>query len=190
MKVQLKAAPYLFPMPVQMIATYNEDGTIDIMNAAWGGILDNDLLVLSLDESHKTSANIKRNKAFTLSLGNVHYAKECDYLGIVSGNVDPKKAEKAGFHTEKSKNVNAPIIKELPLALECEVAKITNDEFGFLVYGRIKSVMVEKGAIDEKGQILIDALDPIMWNQIDSHYYTIGKEIGKGFQIGKEFIQK
>lgn len=190
MKIQLNAAPYLFPMPVQMIATYNEDGSVDVMNAAWGGILDSDLLVLSLDESHKTSANIKRNRAFTLSLGNVRYAKECDYLGIVSGNVDAKKFEKAGFHAEKSKNVNAPIIEELPLALECEVMKITNDEFGFLVYARIKSVMVEKDVTDEKGHIEQDKLDAIMWSQIDSHYYSVGKDIGKGFQIGKAFIQK
>ena len=123
MKIKLKAAPYLFPMPVQMIATYNEDGSTDIMNAAWGGILDNDLLVLSLDESHKTSANIKRNHAFTLSIATKKYAKECDYFGLVSGNVEPAKFSKAGFHSERSEIVNAPIVKEFPLCLNAKSKK-------------------------------------------------------------------
>ncbi len=190
MKIKFKAAPYLFPMPVQMVATYNEDGSTDIMNAAWGGILDTDLLVLSLDESHKTSANIKRNGAFTLSIGTKKYAKECDYVGLVSGTVEPMKFSKAGFHSERSESVNAPIVKEFPLCLECEVEKITNDDLGFLVYVRIKDILVDQDILDKEGQIDVTKMDPILWSQIDSSYYAIGKMVGKGFKIGTPLLKK
>ncbi len=190
MKKDLKVAPYLTPMMVQMIATYNEDGSVDCMNAAWGGILDYDLLVLSLDESHKTSDNIKRNKAFTLSLADLAHLKECDYLGMVSGKVKADKFAKAGFTASKSDKVNAPIINELPLALECEAEKISNDELGFLVYARIKGVKCEESVLDKDGHIDSTRLGSVGWNQIDSSYYEVGKKVGKGFALGKELLDK
>lgn len=189
MKKKLKANPYLVPMPVQMLATYNEDGSVDLMNAAWGGILDYDVLVLSLDESHKTSENIKRNKAFTLSLANEEKIKECDFVGIVSANKDPHKFEKTGMHASSSEVVNAPIIDELPLCLECEVIKITNDDIGFLVYARIKDILVEESALDDKGRIDSAKLNIALFDQIGHHYYGIGKDLGQAFLIGKELIK-
>ena len=190
MKKDIKVAPYLAPMMVQMIATYNEDGTVDCMNAAWGGILDYDLIVLSLDEGHKTSDNIKRNKAFTLSLADKAHLKECDYLGMVSGKAVPDKFEKAGFSASKSAIVNAPIINELPLSLECEVAKISNDEMGFLIYAKIKGVKCDSGVLDSDGKIDISKLGVVGWSQIDSSYYGISEKLGKGFSLGKELIDK
>lgn len=190
MKKDLKVAPYLAPMMVQMIATYNEDGTVDCMNAAWGGILDYDLIVLSLDESHKTSDNIKRNKAFTLSLADAKHLKECDYLGMVSGKAKPDKFDKAGFTASRSEIVNAPIINELPLSLECEVARIDNDEMGFLVYARIKGVKCEENVLDEEGHIDQAKLGVVGWSQIDSSYYSVQEKLGKGFSLGKELIDK
>ncbi len=190
MKKDLKIAPYLAPMMVQMIATYNEDGSVDCMNAAWGGILDYDLIVLSLDENHLTSDNIKRNKAFTLALADVTHLKECDYLGMVSGKTKADKFLKAGFSACHSEKVNAPIINELPLSLECEVARIVNDELGFLVYARIKGVKCEESALDRNGHIDQNKLGALGWSQIDSCYYALGEKLGKGFSLGKELIDK
>lgn len=189
MKKQLKANPYLVPMPVQMIATYNEDRTPNLMNAAWGGILDYDVLVLSLDESHKTSDNIIHNKAFTLSLATTSTIKECDYVGIVSEKKDPHKFSKTGFHASKSEHVNAPVIDELPLCLECEVIKITNDELGFLVYARIKSVLADESVLNEKGMIDSSKLNAVAFDGIGSKYLALGKEVGKAFNIGKELME-
>lgn len=189
MKIKKNAMPLLFPMPVQMIATYNEDNTTNIMNAAWGGILDNDIIVLSLSETHKTSTNIKNRNAFTLSLATKKYVNECDYVGIISGNVNPNKFETINFHATKSKTVDAPIIDELPLCLECEVIKISNDELGFLVYARIVDVLVDDSVISN-GQIDINKLDAFMYSQLDNCYYSVGENIGKAFNLGKKYLKK
>jgi len=54
MKKQIKTTEAIFPMPVLLIATYNDDGTIDVMNAAWGTMLDRDAVALNLTETHRT----------------------------------------------------------------------------------------------------------------------------------------
>ena len=108
---------WMFPMPVLMIGTYGEDGTPDVMNAAWGGISLEDEITICIDSSHKTWANIAAKKAFTVAFGTAETAVQCDYLGIVSGNQTPGKVKKSGFTLTKSEFVDAPVINELPLVL-------------------------------------------------------------------------
>ena len=112
---------WFYPMPVLIVAAYDEKGNANAMNAAWGGIYDEKKVIVCLDESHKTTKNIKIKKAFTISFATAKYVKECDYLGIASGNTVANKIEKAGCHVHKSAYVNAPIIEEYPLTLECKV---------------------------------------------------------------------
>ena len=119
MRKDFGAKPFLYPQPVLMIATYGEDGTPDVMNAAWGGIADMKRVAMYLSASHKTVKNILARKAFTVSMADADHVTECDYLGIVSANQVPDKVARAGFHVTKSAHVDAPLVDELPLALEC-----------------------------------------------------------------------
>ena len=117
----------MFPMPVLMIGTYGEDGTPDVMNAAWGGITLEDEITICIDTSHKTWANIAARKAFTVAFGTADKVAACDYLGLVSGNKTPDKVKKSGFTLTKSEFVDAPVVNELPLVLECELVSMNEE---------------------------------------------------------------
>jgi flavin reductase (DIM6/NTAB) family NADH-FMN oxidoreductase RutF len=120
MRETIKITEGIFPMPVLMIATYNEDGSVNVMNAAWGTMQERDTVVLNLTESHKTVKNIKARKAFTVSIADVDHLKEADYFGVVSGNNKPDKFAGSGLTATKAECVDAPVINEFPLCLECE----------------------------------------------------------------------
>ena len=152
MRKDFGSKTYLYPMPVLIIGTYNEDGTANAMNAAWGGISDFDKIAIALS-NHKTTDNLKQTKSFTVSVGTASMVEACDYVGIVSGNKIPDKVSRAGLHAIKAKYVNAPIFKELPLALECEV--ISFDEKSEILTGKIINVSADEeiltdGNIDVK----------------------------------------
>ena len=144
--------PICYPMPVYIIATYNADGTPNAMNAAWGGITETEEITICVDSGHKTAENLLARKAFTVSMATVQQMAACDYVGIVSGNKEPDKFSKAGFHAVKSQFVDAPIIEELPMALECEV--ISYDEETCRLVGRIVNVCAEESILGEDGKML------------------------------------
>ena len=184
-KISLGPKPYLSPMMVQMISTYNEDGTPNLMNAAWGGLLDTDMLVLSLDKSHKTSANILREKAFALGLPSKKDLADCDYVGIVSGNKVPNKLENTSFHIVPSDKVHAPIIDEFPLTFLCTVFKVIDDEeLGFYVVAKIVDVLLDEKAKTEKG-IDVDSLDLCFYSPMDNTYRAFGEKAGDAFRMGR-----
>jgi len=122
MKKELGVHPYLFPMPVLMIATYGDDDTVDVMNMAWGGICAENMVSLNIDEGHKTSENIKKRGAFTLSIADIPHIEAADFFGIASGNKMANKFERSGLTAVKSEKVDAPIVQEFPLTLECMVS--------------------------------------------------------------------
>ena len=126
MRKNFGAKPYTYPQPVLIIASYDENGTPDAMNAAWGGISDDTQISMCLSAGHKTVKNILKRKAFTVSMADAAHVAACDYVGIVSANDVPDKLEKAGFHTTRSEFVDAPLIDELPMTLECRL--VTYDE--------------------------------------------------------------
>lgn len=183
MKKDLGAKTYLYPMPVLMIATYNEDGTADVMNAAWGGISDVNQISICLTESHKTVKNIKRTGAFTVSVADADHVAECDYLGIVSANNEPKKVEKAGFSVSKSKFVDAPVINELKMALECKLVS-RNDETGITI-GQIVNVSADENVMTD-GKIDPAKLRPITFDPVNNAYLVIGEKVGNAFSDGKK----
>ena len=125
MKKDLGVKPYTFPMPVLMIATYGANGTVDVMNMAWGGVCAENMVALNIDEDHKTAENIKARGAFTLSIADIPHIKEADFFGIATGNKMADKFERTGYHAAKSAHVNAPIIEEFPVVMECELAEVS-----------------------------------------------------------------
>ncbi|WP_405354259.1 flavin reductase family protein, partial [Ruminococcus sp.] len=162
MRKNFGAKPYLYPQPVMIIATYDENGKANAMNAAWGGIVGSNEIMIDLG-SHKTTENMLKTKAFTVSVADVKNVVACDYVGVVSGNNEPDKMKKAGFTTTKSEFVNAPVINELPLALECVLTKVI-DESKYL--GEIKNVSIDESVLDDNGELDLSKFIPITYDPV------------------------
>ena len=186
----LGVQPYVFPMPVLMIATYGEDGKVDVMNMAWGGICAENMVALNLDEDHKTGENIKKRGAFTLSIADVAHIEEADFFGIASGNKMADKFERTGMHAVKSAHVDAPVSEESPLTLECKVAEIQHPSYGFRVVGEIVNVLADEKVLDEKGKVDPTKLNAFVFDQMRSGYYAVGEKVGQAWQSGAKLMKK
>jgi len=183
MRKHLGPQSLVYPEPVLIIGTYNEDKTGNAMNAAWGGVSDYNQIFICL-ANHKTTDNIMRTKAFTVSFATKEYVKESDYLGLVSGNKVKNKLEKVNFHIKKAKHVNAPIIEELPVALECKL--ISYDEQTGYLFGDIVDVSVDPKVMT-KGKVDLNKFVPIMYDGLNHNYHEIGKKVGTAYKDGKAF---
>lgn len=179
-RVNFGSKPLMYPMPVLIVGTYDENGVPDAMNAAWGIITDFDEISISMS-SHKTTYNIAKTGAFTVSMATESTVIPCDYVGIVSANDVPDKFARAGFHATKSEFVNAPLIDELPMALECKLRSFEN---GILI-GEIVNVNADENVLTD-GKIDPKKLKPIAYDPINHDYLTLGEKVGKAFQDGKK----
>ena len=174
---------WLYPMPVLIVGTYDDQGIPNAMNAAWGGIYDTNQVMVCLAHDHKTTENIKKTGAFTLSFATAETVAACDYVGIVSANDVPDKFERAGFHHVKSNFVNAPIIVELPMTVECSLIKFNEDG---ICIGEIVNVSAKEEILNEKGQIDAKKLNPISYDSSAHVYWTLGEVAGNAFSDGKK----
>lgn len=182
MRKNFGAKPYMYPQPVLIIATYDKEGNPDAMNAAWGGISESDQISMCLSAGHKTTKNILERKAFTVSMADAAHVTEADYLGVVSGNDVTDKLEKAGLHTTKSSFVDAPLIDEFPMSLECEL--VNYDEESCRMVGKIVNVCAEESVLDESGKISPAKLRPITFDPVNNDYLVLGEKVGNAFQDG------
>ncbi len=190
MKKDLGVIPALYPMPVLMIAAYDENGTVNVMNAAWGTICDMDKIALIIDESHKTTQNIRSVKAFTVSLADYAHMAEADFFGIATGNKMPDKFAKTGFHAVKSNFVNAPVIEEFPIVMECELAEIVQTENLHAVIGKIVNVAAEENILSENGKVDPAKLNALIFDQFQSGYYVSGEKVGKAWNAGASLMKE
>ncbi len=181
MRKNFGSKPWVYPQPVLMIGTYDAEGRPNVMNAAWGGQYDTKLVMLSLSE-HKTTENIRLKKAFTVSFATAKTVVECDYLGIVSGSKVPDKVAKAGFSTTPSETVDAPIINELPLTLECKLVKFNEDG---IVVGEILNVSADESILTD-GNIDCKKLDAIIFDPTSASYHRLGDKVGNAFSDGNK----
>lgn len=177
MRKNFGAKPFLYPQPVMILATYDENGKANAMNAAWGGIVGTNEIIIDLG-SHKTTDNILRTKAFTVSVADTEHLVSCDYVGVVSGKQEPDKMAKAGFTTTKSAFVNAPVINELPLVLECELKQVID---GSKFIGEIKNVSADEKILGEDGAIDLGKFRPITYDPVHHGYYELGSRVGNAF---------
>ncbi len=190
MKVPYQVGPTLPPQLVLVIGTYNEDGSPNAMTAAWGGVVDNDLIILSLDSTHKSAGNILARKAFTIAPAVAANLEAADFVGIVSSNKDPKKMERSGLSPVASEKVDAPYFESMPLIYECVLERVQNDELGFLVFGRVKGVLAESSILDEKNQVDLDRMGGLACFDPFSHSYrVIGEKIAGAFSVGKNLMK-
>ena len=183
MRKNFGSKTWLFPMPVLIIGTYDENGTPNAMNAAWGGVYDTNQVMVCLADDHKTTENIKSTEAFTVSFATVKTVVPCDYVGIVSANDVSDKFKRAGFHAIKSEFVNAPIIDELPMTVECKLIKFNEDG---ICIGEIINISADESILDECGKIDAKKLDPIIYDGVTHAYWNFGNKVGQAFSDGKK----
>lgn len=183
MRKIIKTTEAIFPMPVLMIATYNDDGSVNVMNAAWGTMLDRDQVILNLTETHKTVKNIKARKAFTVSIADAKHVVEADYFGVVSGNNTPNKFENSGLTATKSEKVDAPIINEFPICMECEFIEYQNGEYGCGVIGKVINVTADEKVMNGEN-VDVNLLGAIAFDPYTHGYYKVGERVGNAFKDG------
>ena len=182
MKKNFGAKTLCYPMPVFIIGTYNADGTPNAMNAAWGGISEEKEISICVDSSHKTAENLLARGAFTVSMATAQHMAACDYVGLVSGNKEPNKFAKAGFHATGSQFVDAPLIDELPMALECEM--LSYDPESCRLVGKVINVCVDEAYLDASGKVDVAKLQPITFDPVHHSYLVLGEKVGQAFHDG------
>lgn len=184
MRKNFGAKNFIYPMPVLIVASYDAQGVADAMTAAWGCSADYTKVCLILDKGHKTVANILARKAFTVSIANAANVVAADFVGIVSANSDPEKLTKTNWTIGKSEFVDAPVIAELPLTLECTLDKW--DEEREMVIGDIVNASVDDTILDATGNIDVKKLDPIAFDCVAHTYLRMGEVVAKAFNVGME----
>ncbi len=181
MRKNFGAKTWLYPLPVLVVGSYDEAGKPNLMTAAWGGIYDTNQVILCLSDEHKTAKNIRAVGAFTLNIADVENLASCDYVGLESGNKVTDKIEKAGFTVTKSAFVNAPIVDQLPMAVECRLMGETAE--GILL-GEIVNVSADEAVLNDKGMIDADKLRPISYDPVTHDYRVLGEKVGRAFIDG------
>ena len=182
MRKDFGAKCWLYPMPVLIVGSYDENMVPNAMNAAWGGIYDTNMVMVCLADDHKTTENIKKSGAFTLSFATVDKVAACDYVGIVSANDVEDKFARAGFHEIKSEFVNAPLLAELPVAVECRLLKFNEDG---ICIGEIINVSADESSLDDDGKIDVKRFNPIIYDSMTHAYWSFGEKVGSAFSDGK-----
>lgn len=183
MKKQIKTTEAIFPMPVLLIATFNEDGTVNVMNAAWGTMVSRDIVALNLTETHTTVQNIKARKGFVIHIADAKHVTEADWFGVVHGSNESDKFAKSGMSYEKSVLVDAPVINELPVAMECEFMEYQDGDTGLGVIGKVLRTSVEEANIKD-GKVDVDSLEAIAFDPYTHGYYKVGGRVGDAFKDG------
>lgn len=186
MRKNLGAKAILYPMPVLIIGSYDENGVPNAMNAAWGGISEETEISICVSDDHKTTANILKRGAFTVSIADKENVVAADYVGIVSGDKVLNKIEKCGWTAVKSELVDAPLFEELPMALECKL--ISYDETSCRLVGKIVNVCVDERILGDEGKVSLEKFSPITYDPIHHTYCVIGEVVGKAFSDGKKMV--
>ena len=170
-------------MPVLMVATYNDDGSVNVMNAAWGTMQDRDTVALNLTETHKTVQNIKARGAFTVSIADAAHVVEADYFGVESGNRVADKFARSGLTASKAETVDAPVINEFPICLECRFVEYQNGEYGCGVIGKVTNVTADERVM-EHGKINMSLVNAIAFDPYTHGYYQVNQRVGEAFKDG------
>lgn len=185
MRKKLKITEGIFPMPVLMVATYNDDGSVNVMNAAWGTMQARDVVALNLTESHKTVKNIKSRGAFTVSIADAAHVIQADYFGVETGNKVADKLKNSGLTAGKAEMVDAPVINEFPICLECEFIEYQDGKYGCGVIGKVVNITADEKVM--KGdQVDISLVNAIAFDPYTHGYYKVSERVGEAFSDGKK----
>ena len=183
MRTKLNITEGIFPMPVLMVATYNEDGSVNVMNAAWGTMQERGNVVLNLTETHKTVENIKARGAFTVSIADAAHIAEADYFGVESGNDVSDKFARSSLTSSKAETVDAPVINEFPICLECKFIEYQGGEYSCGVIGKVTNVTA-KDSVIVNGRTDMSLVNAVAFDPYTHGYYKVTERVGEAFKDG------
>ena len=190
MKKDLGPLQAVYPMPVLMVAAYDENGKVNVMNVAWGQICDDDKIILFIGKGKRTWLNIQASRAFTVALADEAHMDVADFFGIASGNKITDKFERTGYHAVKSDRVNAPVVEEFPLVMECELLEFLHTDFVDGVVGRIVNVKAEEAVLDERGRVDPARLRALTFDSFGGGYYVTGEKVGRAWNAGVKLMKQ
>lgn len=178
--------PWVLPQPVLILGTYNNDGTPNAMNAAWGGQWDSKEIMISMG-SHATTENLARCQDFTVAFATRDTMVASDFVGIVSVKDDAEKMKKTGWTAVKAENVNAPVFTDFPMTLECRIIrKIDETKEGCYIIAEIINILVDEAYLGEDGKPDVEKMQLITYEPVHHGYHVIGGRIGSAFSDGKK----
>ena len=190
MKKDLGLVQAVYPMPVLMVAAYDENEKVNVMNVAWGQICDMDKIILFIGEGKRTWLNIKESGAFTVALADREHMDAADFFGIASGNKIDDKFARTGYHAVKSDKVHAPVIEEFPVVMECELLEFLHTDYVDGIVGKIVNVKAEEAVLGENGKVDPEKLNALMFDQFQNGYYVTGEKVGKAWNAGAALMKK
>lgn len=178
--------PWVLPQPVLILGTYNNDGTPNAMNAAWGGQWDSKEIMISMG-SHATTENLARCQDFTVAFATRDTMVASDFVGIVSAKDDAEKMKKTGWTAVKAENVNAPVFTDFPMTLECRIIrKIDETKEGCYIIAEIINILVDEAYLGEDGKPDVEKMQLITYEPVHHGYHVIGGRIGSAFSDGRK----
>lgn len=189
MKVNLKSKQAIFPMPVLMVAAYDENKKVNVMNAAWGMNCGMDKILLTLSIDHKTTQNILKSNAFSVSIADVKNMEAADFFGIASGNKIDDKFERTGLTAKESEFANCPIIQEFPVTMECELLDVIDNDQSYTIIGKVVNVCADEEVLDNDKKVDPLKLNALIFDTFGLNYYTVGEKVGKAWKEGKSLMK-
>ena len=190
MKKDLGLVQAVFPMPVLMVAAYDEQEKVNVMNVAWGQICDEDKIILFIGAGKKTWLNIRASKAFTVALADQPHMDVADFFGIATGNKMEDKFARTGYHAVPSDKVHAPIIEEFPVVMECELLEVLDTEHVSGIVGKIVNVKAEEAVLGENGKVDPLKVRALIFDQFQNGYYVAGEQVGRAWNAGAALMKK
>ncbi len=181
MRTNLKPKGVVYPLPVLIIGSFDENGVANAMNAAWGTVCDTNQVLIVISANHKSTKNILLKKEFTLSFADVNNVIEADYVGIVSGNDDINKIMKTKWTVSKAGFVDAPIFEELPLTLECKVVEYDEDKE--ILIGEVMNITADESILTD-GKVDLSKFKPLVYDTYNHSYISLGQKVGNAFKDG------
>ena len=181
-RINIGAKPYVMPMPVLILSSYDENKKPCAMLAVWGGISNETEISITVASQRHTLKGILTRGSFVVSMADVENKIACDYLGIATGNKVEDKFDKSGFHTTKPEFVDAPIINELPFSVECRLKNY--DEKNWRLVGEIVNVSLDERILGEGGKVSFEKFHPLAFDWMNKIYLSIGDKVGDAYRDG------
>ncbi|MDW4511806.1 flavin reductase family protein [Priestia megaterium] len=176
------------PQPVFIIAAYDQNGIPNAMDSTWGGIRNENEISICSSSERKKLKNIMLHGAFTVSMSDASFLEACDYLGNETGNEVPNKFAKTGLKATKSKYVNAPIIEESTLVIECELTEIVRGNHIHAIVGKMVNIAVDESVLNERGKIDAKKTRMLFFDSFSYSYFTLRDKFENDWNEGREFM--
>jgi len=191
MKTSIGAKTLLFPTPVLMVGTFDQEGKPNLMNAAWGGICCSQppCVAVSLRKATYSYAAIVERKAFTVGIACESRVVEADFIGMASGRSVDKFAV-AGLTAVRSELVDAPYAAEFPVVLECRLLHTVEIGLHTQFIGEILDVKADSGVLGDDGLPDIMKIRPLVYDTGHKGYHGVGPLLDRAFCVGKDLLPK